>query len=477
MKTGWHRQRGAVAIMYALMLTVLLGFAGLAVDLGLVYYRKAQLQNAVDTLALAAAQRLNGTAAGVVNAVGQARDLAINMRIDQATPLGWSDNALSFSSDPNAADNAWLSVSAASAAPANMRYARVDTRRLADNPGLMQPRFMGALGAALAPVAIGGVAVAGPRALNVLPFAICAMGNAVDNRFNSAAAQELVEYGFRYGVAYNLLKLNPAAGAAVGEYFLLDPIAPPGMPSLPANTDDSQLAPFICTGKLAYASLVGGAANLRRPGAFTLWAQLNSRFGSYGGAPACNPAAAPPDSNIRAYSAAQAPWMNNPAALQTAQSTPAGTPGQALRTIADAPPILPAVAPGLYGVLWAYGPALRFAAPNLAFGTNFWQQLYPSAPAISANAWPGVGLPPYRNPAYSSAPAQPGRSFRRLLYVPLLSCPVAAGQYVTAPVLAVARFLMTAPATATVFSAEFAGVLGVPVNGEPALAADVELIR
>ena len=36
---------------------------------------------------------------------------------------------------------------------------------------------------------------------------------------------------------------------------------------------------------------------------------------------------------------------------------------------------------------------------------------------------------------------------------------------------------MTAPATATELNAEFAGVLGVPGNGEPALAADVELIR
>jgi len=83
--------------------------------------------------------------------------------------------------------------------------------------------------------------------------------------------------------------------------------------------------------------------------------------------------------------------------------------------------------------------------------------------------WPGAGLPPYRNPAYSTAPPQAGRSFRRLLYVPLLSCPVPAGQYVAAPVVAVARFLMTAPATATELSAEFAGVLGVPANGEPRL--------
>jgi len=474
MKAHRPSQRGVVAIIYALVLVVLLGFTGLAVDLGLIYHRKAQLQNAADSIALAAALRLNGTAAGVTAAGTQAQDLARSLAAGGGTRLTWSDSALRFSNDPDAADSAWLSAATAAAAPAAIRYARVDTRQLAGAPGVMQPYFMGVLGAALPPIDVGGVAVAGPHALNVVPFAICAMGPPTQTRVNSVAVQELVEYGFRYGVGYNLLRLNPAPGAAAGEYFLLDPIAPPGTPSLPANTDDSQIGPFICAGKLAYVNLLGGAANLRRPGGFTLSSHFNSRFGS---TPSCNADAAPPDANIRAYTAAQAPWMNNAAALQTAQSTPAGAAGQPLRTIADPAPPLPAVAPGLYGVLWAYGPALRAAPPNAAFTTANWPTLYPAAPAISGIGWPGAGLPPYRNPAYSTAPLQAGRSFRRLLYVPLLACPVPAGQYVSASVLAVARFLMTAPATATELSAEFAGVLGVPANGEPALAADVELIR
>ncbi|WP_395403648.1 pilus assembly protein TadG-related protein [Pseudoduganella sp. UC29_106] len=474
MKPPRHRQHGVVAIIYALMLVVLLGFAGLAVDLGLMYQRKAQLQNAADSIALAAALRLNGTAAGVAAAGAQAQDIAISLHTGGSTRLTWNDSALRFSSDPDAPANAWLSAAAAATTPAAMRYARVDTRQLGGAPGVMQPFFMGVLGVALPAIDIAGVAVAGPHALNVLPFAICAMGPATQTRANSVLVQELVEYGFRYGVGYNLLRLNPASAAAAGEYFLLDPLAPPGTPSPPANTDDSQIGPFMCTGKVAYVNLLGGAANLRRPGAFTLWPQLNSRFSS---TPACNADAAPPDANIRAYTAAQAPWMNNAAALQTAQSTPAGAGGQPLRTIADPAPLLPPVAPGLYGVLWTYGPALRATPPNLGFATANWQTLYPSAPAISGIGWPGAGLPPYRNPAYSTPPPQAGRSFRRLLYVPLLSCPVPAGQYVTAPVLAVARFLMTAPATATELSAEFAGVLGVPANGEPPLAADVELIR
>lgn len=53
-----QRQRGAVAIMFGLTLVVLIGFAGLAVDLGRFFVIKTELQNAMDSCALAAASQL-----------------------------------------------------------------------------------------------------------------------------------------------------------------------------------------------------------------------------------------------------------------------------------------------------------------------------------------------------------------------------------------------------------------------------------
>jgi hypothetical protein len=88
-----------------------------------------------------------------------------------------------------------------------------------------------------------------------------------------------------------------------------------------------------------------------------------------------------------------------------------------------------------------------------------------------------LASPPYRNPAYTTAPSRTGRQWRRLLYVPLVACPVPAGAYASAPVQAIARFLMTTPATATELNGEFAGVLTVPGAGEPALAADMGLFQ
>ncbi|MGH8788556.1 MAG: pilus assembly protein TadG-related protein [Cupriavidus necator] len=54
------RQRGAVAIIVGLSLAVLIGFVGLALDLGKLYVTKSELQNSVDACALAAARDVTG---------------------------------------------------------------------------------------------------------------------------------------------------------------------------------------------------------------------------------------------------------------------------------------------------------------------------------------------------------------------------------------------------------------------------------
>ena len=60
------RQGGAVAVTVALVIVVLMGFAGLVVDLGRLFVAKAELQNAADACALAAADSLSSkTQAGL----------------------------------------------------------------------------------------------------------------------------------------------------------------------------------------------------------------------------------------------------------------------------------------------------------------------------------------------------------------------------------------------------------------------------
>ena len=52
------RQKGTVAIIAALSLPILIGFAGLALDVGRLYVEKTELQNATDACALAASREL-----------------------------------------------------------------------------------------------------------------------------------------------------------------------------------------------------------------------------------------------------------------------------------------------------------------------------------------------------------------------------------------------------------------------------------
>ena len=72
--------RGAVAVTVALLLVVLLGFGALAIDTGMLYAQKAQLQNGADAGALAIAQDCakRGTAACKPTAAATAVEYAQN---------------------------------------------------------------------------------------------------------------------------------------------------------------------------------------------------------------------------------------------------------------------------------------------------------------------------------------------------------------------------------------------------------------
>lgn len=71
---AWHRQQGAIIITVALSLLFLLGFMGIALDFGRLFVTKTELQTAVDSCSLAAAQELDTASDALSRAVsaGQA---------------------------------------------------------------------------------------------------------------------------------------------------------------------------------------------------------------------------------------------------------------------------------------------------------------------------------------------------------------------------------------------------------------------
>ncbi|USX29527.1 pilus assembly protein TadG-related protein [Oxalobacteraceae bacterium OTU3CINTB1] len=478
------RQRGAIAIVFGLMLACLIGFLGIALDLSRVYNRRAELQAVANVAALTAARQLNGTLAGIDAATAQALAAMAVLRYQyNQRAIAWDAKALSFSASPN---GGWVDADTARAAPNGLIYARAATADLAGAMGRIELFFLRLLSASLASMDVAVTAVAGRSTIGVVPLAVCALSNVeAAPRANPGppANVELVQYGFRRGVAYDLMQLNPNGTAA--ENFVIDPFAPPGVAGAAANVAPGRVGPYVCTGQLAMARVTGGALTVGRPFPLaSLFNHFNSRF-DYLGTP-CAYASAPPDTNIRQYTFGGAgsgtPWMSVAPAGQVAQ---ASTASGKLWTVAD-PATQPAGTTGpMYGPLWAYARAVPYssyvagtaepAAGYAAFATSAWSTLYgPAAPTAGSSYPAGTLLTPYRTTGSPNAVQPPaarrGVAGRRVLNVALLACPVPAGALAAATVLGVGKFLMTVPATATSVRAEFGGLVS-----DQALGGAVEL--
>ena len=89
-----RRVRGAVIVQVAVMSTVIMGFAALAVDIGSMYTVQSELQSVADSAALAAAAQLSGAGGGnaQTNATAAANQYAVKNRANGVyTTLGTAD--------------------------------------------------------------------------------------------------------------------------------------------------------------------------------------------------------------------------------------------------------------------------------------------------------------------------------------------------------------------------------------------------
>lgn len=482
----WQRQPGpapqggAFAIMFVPLLVLVVAFAGLALDMGMVYNRKVELSGMAKAAALAAAKELNGKSSGITAARTRAREAAERFIYRYSTAIVWNDAALSFGTTP-ARSGSWVGAEGAGDGAAYF-YAKVDTAQLGAVSAGISTIFMRVLSDSLATVEVADTAIAGRSGISALPLAICAMSETrASARVNTGlSADELVEYGFRRGVSYDLMRLNPRGTTAAR--YMINPVVPPGMSSTSLNP--TILGPFVCTSSLWMPRLTGGpirVSSLAQTAPLaSLATQLNSRFDDFS-QDLCFPNGAPPDTNIRAYTydiAGGAPWMSPATGLAAALTT--DERGR-LETVADLPPLASGPPPadaGAFGPLWSYAKAVKFSSYTAGvpepsggytpFSTADWPNLYRTG--ISSSNYPGTGqYTPYNpfntmNPPTVTPPAgtrvKYASPLRRVLYVPLLSCASAAptGANVPATVLGVGKFFMTVPATSNTLIAEFAGV-------------------
>jgi hypothetical protein len=171
-----RREGGAIAIIVALTLVVLIGFAGLVLDLGRLYVNKTELQNATDACALAAANELvcepglgtcleNAEAAGIFAAAQNKMDFQKNTVLIAAADIKFSKFI-----GPNSSYLSRL-AGADQAARFALCKASVD--------GIV-PWFMGVLGIGAQSVTATAVATLAPgqTSCNAAPVGICSNGAA-----------------------------------------------------------------------------------------------------------------------------------------------------------------------------------------------------------------------------------------------------------------------------------------------------------
>ena len=103
---GRQHQRGVIAIIVAISIAALIGFVGLALDLGKLFIAKTELQNGSDACALAAAQELTGTSTTQLT-IAEAAGITtgnVNRVIFQSEPVAVNaDSSVTFSETLNCA--------------------------------------------------------------------------------------------------------------------------------------------------------------------------------------------------------------------------------------------------------------------------------------------------------------------------------------------------------------------------------------
>lgn len=271
--------------MTAFALIVLIAVIGLVVDLGYLYTRKTELQNAADAAALAGARELNGTATGVTAAAVQAIALAgANASDLDATPVVITNANIEFGPHPA---GPWSSVATSQAAPADKWFIKVDTSSIAQ--GTRPTWFMGVVAVGMGNTNTFGLAVAGRTVCEALPIFTCI-------RPTGTVAND---WGFVKGASYRLAP--PTAGSEIGPGNIgwMDPV-PPGAPSLINGTDE--MREVLCRGQ-GYCIGPGTYTSLTQPALPETMDAMNTRFGIYQGVlnKAAVKEACPADVNIKEY--------------------------------------------------------------------------------------------------------------------------------------------------------------------------------
>ena len=164
-RQAWRQNKsegGAIAIMTAFVIIIMIAMFGFALDLSRSYNRKIELQSMADATALAAARALNGTSGGIDNAIQAAANTAATFSFSyNNTIVTWSPAALTLGTARDGGASGWLDGTSAKASAGQVFFARVDTSKLAPSHGQVSNVLMPVLSSSFATTNVAATAVAG----------------------------------------------------------------------------------------------------------------------------------------------------------------------------------------------------------------------------------------------------------------------------------------------------------------------------
>lgn len=489
-----RNQQGAVAIIVALCLTLLVGMLGLVLDLGHLYIAKTELQNAADAAALSGAKELNNTTAGIDSAVAWATATAPAVipknknKYDlnsKTVTIGAGD--VEFSSSP---DGPWESVAEAQVNPANKTFIRVNTGFLS-----LSNWFIHVLPNISSTTQTFGTAVAGRYTTPITAIGVCSIRDVRETwvQYDTGDNDKYkVEFGYMQGINYDLQDINSKSnGLAGGTQLYIHPTATPDTGCNPSGGNADFSTPFLCTGRSAVSGTKGSTVYTNTGlAAGKSIAAINTRFDEYGSPldASLDHTVCEPDANIRQYIPAVATnWMNSTSTPldQTAVYGLASWLAGPIVNVANDSVAnvtrgnLPTTLVGEkenkggcgddcsdnYGVVWTYTKPEKISG---SFTTDDWAKLYPSGLSSTVSTYKEPS--PYRyglaseNSTYFLAPSHTKSTApepRRILNLLIIDCPAAVNG-ICAPlqVLGVGKFFMQRNASVGGWvTGEFAGLV------------------
>jgi len=300
-------ERGSILATTALSMVSMILAAGLAVDISHFYTAKAELQNAADAAALAAASQMNSTSGGVRSAVTEATR-ALN-KYDFSKALTITSANVTFAKNLN---GTYLDSASAAANPTELRFVKVTLS---------------------------------PQAVNTT-FSGMVLGNSQNVGASATAGLSVGLSMNKFYTAYTFVE-STAAPLVEGQTYSLDPKAynsnSPGSYRI-LNGPDGNL---ITTGQLHAYGYIGSsytvatlpatsAAPALTSNSMCRYAQIgvNTRFGDYTVHPGANYTDQPPDAiNAQGITYAEYTTRQGNGVVETIPGVPASAYAQNRRVM------------------------------------------------------------------------------------------------------------------------------------------------